>query len=64
MWQADHHRILYWNRFGTPEKVFDKFGREESIPIYWFYDIKKAKALEVAEKQDSTLPEEPKEIRP
>lgn len=64
MWQADHHRILYWNRFGTPEKIFDKFGREESIPIYWFYDIKKAKTLEVAEKQDSTLPEEPKEIRP
>lgn len=63
MWQADHHRMLYWNRFGTPEKVFDKFGREESIPVYWFYDAKKANALNKAIKEGKTLPLEPKEVR-
>lgn len=64
MWQADHHRILYWNRFGTPEKVFDKFGREESIPVYWFYDEKKANALSENMKAGKILPAEPKEIKP
>ncbi|HHX15503.1 MAG TPA: ABC transporter substrate-binding protein, partial [Fibrobacter sp.] len=30
MWQSDHHRLLYWNRFGMPSTVLDKYNREES----------------------------------
>lgn len=48
MWQSDHHRLLYWNRFGMPSTVLDKYNREESIPVYWWFDQKKATALEKA----------------
>ena len=48
MWQSNHHRLLYWNKFGTPKSVLDKYGREESIPVYWFYDPVKASQLENA----------------
>jgi microcin C transport system substrate-binding protein len=58
LWQADHHRILYWNRFGTPKYIFDKFNREDVIPIYWWYDPKKEKALNEAMKNDRPLPTE------
>ena len=56
LWQCDHHRVLYWNRFGTPKYVFDKFGREdESIPVYWWYDAKKNAALDAAMKEGRSL---------
>jgi microcin C transport system substrate-binding protein len=38
LWQNDNSRLLYWNRFGTPPFVLDKFGREEAIPVYWWSD--------------------------
>lgn len=63
MWQADHHRLLYWNRFGTPAKVLDKFGREEAIPVYWYLDEAKAAKLAEAMKKGEALPAEPTEIR-
>jgi microcin C transport system substrate-binding protein len=56
LWQADHHRILYWNRFGTPTYVFDKFGREDCIPTYWWVDPDKDKAMQEAIKSGATLP--------
>lgn len=63
MWQSDHHRLLYWNRFGTPEKVLDKFNREDAIPVYWYYDAKKAAMLDEAMKNGSALPLEAADIR-
>ena len=62
LWQADHHRILYWNRFGTPKYVFDKFSREDSIITYWWIDPVKDKALKEAMKKNTALPMEPEEI--
>ena len=56
MWQCDHHRILYWNRYGTPEKVFDRFNREDAIPIYWWLDPTKSAALDKAMKAGENLP--------
>ena len=56
MWQCDHHRILYWNRYGTPEKVFDRFNREDAIPVYWWLDPEKSKALDKAMKAGESLP--------
>lgn len=41
LWQADNARLLYWNRFGTPKYVLDKFNREDAIIPYWFVDEKK-----------------------
>jgi len=31
-----------------PSTVLDKYNREESIPVYWWFDQKKATALEKA----------------
>lgn len=63
MWQADHHRLLYWNRFGMPASVLDKFNREDAVPVYWFYDSKKASALESAMRKGEALPKIPGEVR-
>ena len=56
MWQCDHHRILYWNRYGTPEKVLDRFNREDAIPVYWWLDPAKSAALDKAMKAGESLP--------
>ncbi|MCL4101670.1 extracellular solute-binding protein [Fibrobacter sp. HC4] len=56
MWQCDHHRILYWNRFGMPEKVLDNFNREDAIPVYWWVDPVKSAALDKAMKAGEALP--------
>ncbi len=62
LWQADHHRILYWSRFGTLKSVFDKFSREDSIITYWWIDPAKGKALKEAMKKNTALPMEPEGI--
>ena len=56
MWQCDHHRILYWNRYGMPEKVLDRFNREDAIPVYWWLDPVKSVALDKAMKAGESLP--------
>ncbi len=58
LWQADHHRILYWNRFGTPNNIFDKYDREDCIPTYWWVDAEKDQALQAAIKSDAALPKD------
>ena len=55
MWQADKERLLYWNQFGTPKYVLDKYNGEESVIAYWWFDSKKAKALEEAKKKNQSL---------
>ncbi len=62
LWQADHTRLLYWNRFGTPRTVLDKFDREDSATPYWWFDKQKSDTLDAAIKANSPLPPEPKEI--
>jgi microcin C transport system substrate-binding protein len=62
LWNADNTRLLYWNRFGTPKFVLDKYFREDCIVTYWWYDSQKAAALQEAMKKNSPLPKEPFEI--
>jgi len=38
LWNSNHTRLLYWNRFGTPDTVLSKFGRESSAYSYWWVD--------------------------
>jgi microcin C transport system substrate-binding protein len=52
MWQSDNTRLLYWNRFGTPKYLLDKFNREDAIIPYWFLDARKDEAI----KAKKTLP--------
>ena len=56
LWQADNSRLLYWNKFGTPKHVLDKFSREDCIITYWFIDPVKEKALENARASNASLP--------
>lgn len=41
LWQSDKTRLLYWNRFGTPTHILDKFNREDAVIPYWFVDSTK-----------------------
>src|SRR5690606_39013299 len=41
LWQSEKTRLLYWNRFGTPAYVLDKFNREDAVIPYWFVDSTK-----------------------
>jgi microcin C transport system substrate-binding protein len=45
LWQSDNSRLLYWNRFGTPKHVLDKFNREDAIIPYWFVDAEKDRMI-------------------
>lgn len=56
LWQADHHRLLYWQRFGTPKYVLDKYHREDFAGTYWWYDAAKSKALDEAMASGKSLP--------
>lgn len=62
LWQVDHDRLLYWNRFGTPEYVLDKFNREDSIPVYWWEDPEKDSMLKEAMKNNTSLPLESERV--
>lgn len=62
-WGGDHHRLLYWNRFGTPEYVLSKFGREEDIVTYWWFDPQKDAALQEAMKSKESIPSPSGDVR-
>jgi microcin C transport system substrate-binding protein len=62
LWQADHTRLLYWKRFGTPQYVLDKFDREDVITTYWWLDQEKDKKLKEAMKNNTSIPLEPEKI--
>lgn len=63
LWQADHHRVLYWNHFGTPAGLYDKYGRDEAIPVYWWFDKAKDQALRAAMAKGEALPVLPADVR-
>ena len=62
IWQSDRNRLLYWNRFGTPKQVLDKFNREDSVLTYWWFDAKKSAELDAARSSDKALPALPSEV--
>jgi microcin C transport system substrate-binding protein len=59
LWQSDHERILYWNKYQTPESVYDKFGREDSIITYWWEDPQRKETLEQAMGNNQALEKKP-----
>ncbi len=56
LWIGDNDRLLYWNKFGTPKYVFDKYRDNRCVPIYWYEDPAKAKALKEAMDGGKSLP--------
>ena len=55
-WNTDSTRLLYWNKFGTPDSVLGKYGDELSVPVYWWYDPDSARELEDAMRTGAPLP--------
>ena len=55
-WGTDSTRLLYWNKFGTPDSVLGKYGDELAVPIYWWHDPDSARELEAAMKAGTPLP--------
>ena len=38
LWNISYVRLLYWNKFGTPDTVLSKYGDEASAYFYWWLD--------------------------
>jgi len=61
-WYAGYTRLLYWNKFGMPETVLNKYSDEASICRYWWRDEDKAEELEEARANGFMLPAEPVDL--
>lgn len=65
-WYANFERLLYWNRFGHPEKYFTKIGTDpiEQVMLLWWWDDAASAKLDKAMKEGKSLPVGPSEVRP
>jgi microcin C transport system substrate-binding protein len=59
LWNINYTRLLYWNKFGTPDTVLSKYGDERSVYWYWWIDEDSNADLKDAINTKATLP--PKE---
>lgn len=57
LWYIDYTRLLYWNKFGTPDTVLSKFGNEIAAWMYWWRDDDAAADLERAMATGVALPQ-------
>lgn len=63
-WYSPSERIMYWNRFGTPETVLLKFHEWDDAFALWWIDPEKDKALKAAKKSGENLEAPEEEIKP
>jgi microcin C transport system substrate-binding protein len=65
-WYANYERVLFWDRFGHPEKWWSRIGDDpdEQILAYWWFDPAKIERLENARKNGEKLPQGQVEHRP
>ncbi len=56
LWNLNYTRLLYWNKFGTPETVLSVYGDESSAYWYWWFDEDSAADLSYAMENKETLP--------
>ena len=62
LWTNNYKRLLYWNQFGTPDTVLDKYSAEESVAHYFWIDPDSQADLEMAVEEDVALPAKPFEV--
>ncbi len=70
-WYSEDTKILYWNKFGTPEFVISgvsysgeiTFKLLEVISTFWWYDEEADKVLQEAKARKTMLPGKPYEIK-
>lgn len=63
LWNIDYTRLLYWNKFGTPETVLSKYGDENSALWYWWADPDAAAALSDARTHNLPLAPKPTKVK-
>lgn len=62
-WYAPAERLLYWNRFGTPEYVLPRYGDDRDIYSTWWINPEKDEALRQAKTNPAmSLPRLPYEV--
>lgn len=63
LWHIDYVRLLYWNKFGTPEHILGKYTDEEAGPFYWWLDEFQNEDLDAAMENEEALPAPPRTVR-
>ena len=64
-WYLPCERILYWDKFGTPETVLPKYADWRAVFSTWWVDPSKEQTLKAARKNGTIItPIPPVEIRP
>lgn len=56
LWNLNYRRLLFWNKFGTPETVLPKYIGEAGAYAYWWYDEDSAADLDYARETGQPLP--------
>lgn len=62
LWNTDSTRLLYWNRFGTPPTILDRFDDETCLLTYWWFDSDSAAELDEAQHDGTVLPRVPVDV--
>ncbi|MDA8130535.1 MAG: extracellular solute-binding protein [Elusimicrobia bacterium] len=55
-WTSNFSRVMYYDRFGHPERYFSKIGDASDITTMWWLDPRKEKALDEAMEKGAKLP--------
>ena len=63
LWYVNHARLLYWNKFGTPPTVCDKYDDGKMAWVYWWLDEDSKADLTDAMSTGNALPVRKAEIR-
>ncbi len=65
-WFANFNRILYWDKFGHPERYFTRIGQLPPSEIlgYWWFDADKIENLKAAMDAGRPIPRGPVVIKP
>ncbi len=63
-WYAPSQRLLYWNKFGTPDTVLLKYHEWDDVFSLWWVDPEKKKLLEDAEQTGAKLEIPEAEVKP
>ncbi len=62
LWNINYTRLLYWNKFGTPDTVLSKYGDETSAYWYWWKDEDSEADLKDAMQSNNFLPPKPSSV--
>ncbi|MEQ8350371.1 MAG: extracellular solute-binding protein [Leptospiraceae bacterium] len=59
LWQADSHRLLYWNRYGIPDNPLAKYGSDDAVNTYWWVDPDQEELLKKSRKNNEAMKKAP-----